>query len=249
MDLTWNAGGILINKLRPKCSQPLKKLALKEENAMVARVPLHSMHQDHDEIVHSFSAHLHSQAGECNFLIKCPLCYVDVNYIEAILHDVLTCGIADTEIQLDLLEDKNQEMTLEEISQFLVAKEAKKCSATRLLVCQGAEAPHGSTYRRNKRDTLIPGTDHDKMVSEICGYCGKKVMAEVLPLPSGGSHAPPKTTPVSTVADRTTLIVYVGVRTEPGSLQRTSSHPVNVKEPCLMPLHSPTHVPCLILHA
>ena len=99
-----------------------------------------------------------------------------------------------------------------------MAKEAKKCSAYCLLAYQGAEAAHGSTYGRNKRDTLIPGTDHDKMVSKICGYCGKKVMARVLPPPSGGSHAPPTTTPVSTVEDETTLIVCAGVRTEPGSL-------------------------------
>ena len=100
---------------------------------MVVRVHLHSMRQDHDETVCSFSAHLHGQSGVCKFLIKCPSCNVDVNYTEAILCDVLTCGIADTEIQLDLLGDKNQEMILEEIFQFVEAKEAGKCSASCLL--------------------------------------------------------------------------------------------------------------------
>ena len=92
------------------------KIAVREENAMVARVPLHSMCHDHDESVHSFSAHLHSQAGECKFLIKYPSCNVDINFTEAVLCEILTHRIADTEIQLDLLGDKNQEMTLEEIS-------------------------------------------------------------------------------------------------------------------------------------
>ena len=113
---------------------------------MVARVHLHSMHQDHDETVRSFNDDLHGQAGACKFSIKFPSCNVDVNYTEAILCDVLTCGIADTEIQLDLLGDKNQKMTLEEISQFVEAKEAGKRSACHLLVSQGAEAAHGSTY-------------------------------------------------------------------------------------------------------
>ena len=45
----------------------------------------------------------------------CPGCDVDVNYTEKNLRDVLTRGIADPENQLDLLSDRNQNMTLEEV--------------------------------------------------------------------------------------------------------------------------------------
>ena len=48
---------------------------------------------------------------------------------ENILRDLLTRGLADSEIQLDLLGDKNQEMTLQEVFQFIEAKEAGKRSA------------------------------------------------------------------------------------------------------------------------
>ena len=112
----------------------IKKIAVREENTMVARVYLQGMHQDHDDTDSSFSAHLHGQSGACKFSIKCPSCNVDVNYTEAILCGVLTHGIADVEIQLDLLGDKNQEMTLEEIFQFVEVKEAGKHSASLLLV-------------------------------------------------------------------------------------------------------------------
>ena len=73
---------------------------------MVARVALHNMRQDRDETVRSFGARLRGQASVCKFLIKCPGCDIEVNYTDAILRDVVTKGISDPEIQLDLLGDK-----------------------------------------------------------------------------------------------------------------------------------------------
>ena len=173
-DLTRNASGSLTNKAEIEVLAAIKKLAVREENTMVARVQLHNMRQDHNETIRSFGARLRGQAGVCKFLVKCPSCDADVNYTEAILRDVLTLGIADTEIQLDLLGDKNQDMTLEDISLFVEAKEAGKRSASRLLVSQGAEAAHSSTYRRDKRAALTSGADNERKASETCAYCGKK---------------------------------------------------------------------------
>ena len=51
---------------------------------MVARVTLHNMRQDRDEIVQSFGARLHDQANICEFVVKCPGCDMGVNYTEAI---------------------------------------------------------------------------------------------------------------------------------------------------------------------
>ena len=89
---------------------------------MVDRVTLHNMHQDRDETVRSFGARRRGQAGICKFLIKCPRCDAEVNNTEAIMRDVLTRGIADPEIQLDVLGDKKQDMTLEDVFQFIEAK-------------------------------------------------------------------------------------------------------------------------------
>ncbi len=60
----------------------------------------------------SFGARLRGQADICKFVIPCPGCDANVNYTDAIMRDVLSRGIADPEIQLDLLGDKNQDMTL-----------------------------------------------------------------------------------------------------------------------------------------
>ena len=180
-DLTRNVRGLLTNKAEIEVLAAIKKLAVREENTMVARVQLHNKCQDHDKTIRSFGARLRSQAGVCKFLVKCPGCDADVNYTEAILRDVLTLGIADTEIQLDLLGDKNQDMTLEDISLFVEAKEAGKCSASRLLVSQGAEAAHRSTYRRDKRAALTSGADNERETSETCAYCGEKVHGRSTP--------------------------------------------------------------------
>ena len=106
------------------------------------------MSQDWDETIRSFGARLRVETSFCKFLIKCPGCDSHVNYTKNILCDVVTCGLANSKIQLDLGE-KNQDMTLEEVFQFIEAKEASKRSAGQLLETQGADANH-SQYRCGK---------------------------------------------------------------------------------------------------
>ena len=150
-DLKRNAGGSLTNKSVDEVMAAIKKLAEREENTMVARVQLHNMRQDRDETICSFHAHLRGQASICKFLIKCPGCDADVNYTENILCDVVTRGLADSEIQLDLLGEKNQDMQLEEVFQFIEAKEARKNSAGCLLETQGEVPPTVNIAAANKR--------------------------------------------------------------------------------------------------
>ena len=68
----------------------IRKLAVREENTMVARVTLHYMRQDRDESVKNFGARLRGQADICKFVIDCPNCDAKVNYADAIMRDVLT---------------------------------------------------------------------------------------------------------------------------------------------------------------
>ena len=117
----------------------IRKLAVWEESTVVAQVQLHNIHQDRNEMIRSFCAHLRSQAGICKFTTQCPSCDTDINYTEHILCNVLTHGLANSEIQLDLLGDRNQGMTSEDLLQFVEAKESDKWSAGRLLQVQGAD--------------------------------------------------------------------------------------------------------------
>ena len=84
---------------------------------------------------------------------------------------MLCLGLEDSEIQLDLLGDKNQDMTLEEMLRFIEAKEAGKRSATQLFLPHAADAVTNSTYKRQKRNATEgpPLKEQDP-----CSYCGKK---------------------------------------------------------------------------
>lgn len=62
---------------------------------------------------------------------------------------MLTCqGLVDSEMQLiDLLEDKNQDMTLEQTLRFIEAKGAGKRSTTQLFLPYMIDATVSSTYK------------------------------------------------------------------------------------------------------
>ena len=170
-DLTKNTGSSLTNKTVDEVMAAIKKLAVREENTMVAGVQLHNMKQDQDETISSFGAHLRGQASVCKFTIKCPTCKADINYTENILCDVLTHGLADSEIKLDLLGDKNQDMALEEVFQFVEAKEAGKRSAGHFSDTLGANAAR-SQYRHGKQEELKQRKAANN--NEPCTYCSRR---------------------------------------------------------------------------
>lgn len=169
-DLTRSTGGSLTEKTEAEVLTAIRKLAVREENTMVAGVTLNKICQDRDETVRSFGAGLRGQASVCKFIMKCPSCNNHVNYTDAILRDSLTKGIVDPDIQLDLLGNKNQDMSLEEVFQFIEAKEAGKRSASRLLDTYAVEAT-SSSYKKDKNK------QRDK--SDTCTYCGNRAMAKV----------------------------------------------------------------------
>ena len=119
-DLTRNTGGSLTTKPINDVMSAIRKLAVPGKIT-----------------VRCFCARLCSQVGICRFITQCPSCDTYVNYTEHILCHVLTRDLANSEIQLDLLGDKNQDMTPEEVLQFVEVKESGKRSAGRLLQAQG----------------------------------------------------------------------------------------------------------------
>ena len=76
-----------------------------------------------------------------------------MKYTENIQQNALTSDLADDEIQLDLLGDENQNMTLQEEFQFFEAKEADERSAGCLLQTQGVDEAF-SQYHRAQQDKM-----------------------------------------------------------------------------------------------
>lgn len=167
-DLTRNAGGTLTGMTEEEVLKAMESLAVREENAMVARVTLHNMKQDRDEPVRSYVARLKGQASICKFTQKCTGCGTDVNYTDAMIKDVLCRGLEDTEIQMDLLGDKDQDMSLEKTLRFIEAKEAGKRSASHLLLPQSADVLSSHKKQKRKSPTLLKEQD------ATCSYCGTK---------------------------------------------------------------------------
>ena len=171
-DLTRNAGGSLTSKTEEQVLNAIHTLAVRQENTMVARVNLHSMRQDRDEPVRAFGARVKGQAGICKFSTKCPSCNTDVNYTDCIIKDVVMKGIADQEIQLDLLGERDQDMSLDDLLQYIEAKESGKRSASRLYESSPIDSVQAlSSYQKQKK---VDSKSKDKFNdSEPCFYCGQ----------------------------------------------------------------------------
>ena len=150
-DLIRTTGGSLSNRTEEQVMAAIKKLAVRQENTMVARVQLHNMKQDIAEPIRNFCARLRGQAGVCKFTVTCTNCDRDVDYTEHMIRDVVTRGLADNDIQLDLLGDQNQNMTSEEVIKFIEAKESGKRSAGHLLETQATNATGSHIVRTNRK--------------------------------------------------------------------------------------------------
>ena len=72
---------------------------------MVARVQLHNMCQDRDEMIRRLVLAYEVKSASVNSSSNI-LAAIDVNYTENIVCDVVTCRLADNKIQLDLLGKK-----------------------------------------------------------------------------------------------------------------------------------------------
>ena len=113
---------------------------------MVARVALHEMRQDPNEGIRSHGARIRCQANVCKFLLPCAYIDQDVNY---------SGEISDNEIQLDVLSDSNQDLSLEETFKFSEAKEAGKRSASKRMQIKSISSTQSSQYKQNNQESRL----------------------------------------------------------------------------------------------
>ena len=111
------------------------------------------MRQDRDEPVRAFGASLRGRLASASLHRSAQ---VARPIFTTLRKDVLCRGLDDSEIQIDLLGDKNQDMT----------KEAGKRSVSRLLLPQVTDAVARSSYRRQKKVSFKG--------QETCMYCRTK---------------------------------------------------------------------------
>ncbi len=141
---------------------------------MIAKLTLHNMKQDWDEPVRVYRARLRGQANNCKFTHQCTRCDAAVDYTEPVLRDVLCRGLEDTDIQMDLFGDSNQEMTLEQILKFVEAKGAGKRSASRLLLSQATMQWPAVHIESKKRRQSINHCQNTKIPAHTVGPRGTR---------------------------------------------------------------------------
>ena len=168
-DLTRTFGALTLKDERTILTN-IKSLAVRQENIMVARVQLQQMRQDRDEPVRAFAARLRGQAGVCNYTTDCT-CTLVVDFSDIMVRDALIRGLEDDDIRLDILGQSQQDMRLDEVLQYVEAKESGKRSASRLLEggATTTAAAAASSYKRREKNRVQP---HDNR-SQSCDYCGK----------------------------------------------------------------------------
>lgn len=144
----------------------IKSLAVTAENPKVARVTLSRMTQDRTEPIRSFAARLRGQAEVCRFIKKCPKCDCVTNQGEERVADQLCIGLADAEIQEDLLKNPNQDLTVEETIKFIEVCAAGKRSALTMSTPMTSSAilededssAVTSSYRKQRNSQPLRGT-------------------------------------------------------------------------------------------
>ena len=129
-------------------------------------------------------------------------------------------------------------MTLEEVFQFVEAKEAGKRSAGRLLETQGGDATR-SLYRRGKHEDLKNNKIHNK--NDTCSYCGNDAMAKISPLKQERMIAPHMVRLVPTAVVPTPSRLYAAAR--PSQTLSFLPHQMPLPEKMGMLLLTPSALP------
>ena len=141
---------------------------------MVSRVNLFNMKQPPGVDVHTYAASLRGQANVCDFnvTVHCDGCDTDLskNYGDTMIRDQVCRGMADVEIQKQVLGEADME--LEPLLEFIANKERGVRSAQTV-----TDEVHGSRsdYQRSKDKNNPPA-------GLKCGNCGES---------GHGSRAPP----------------------------------------------------------
>lgn len=161
----------------------IKKMAIRSESAMVAKVNFHGMRQGPGESIRAFCARLRGQADSCSYVLTqqcdCGCRHnVTVDYSEQHVADMLCIGMEDPDIKQALMSDLAHNKTVDQTLQFIEARDEARRSAPKLSAPQEVEAL-SSSYRRQKKPAQGDRPTHDQPTQcdryppdEQCSYCG-----------------------------------------------------------------------------
>ena len=133
----------LLNLSEAEMLKKLKSYAVKAENVLINRNIMAEMNQNQDEDVIHFAARLQGQAKSCNFSVRTPD-GTSVSYADHAVMDQLCRGLADVEIQQEVLTRYDNTLTIDKMVSFISAREASKRCQVQLM--SNASASRISPY-------------------------------------------------------------------------------------------------------
>ena len=158
----------------------IKRLAVRPENLLVARVQLQYMRQERDEPIRSFCARLRGQARVCNFTAQkqCTCSsLVEFDYSDVMVRDALIRGLEDEDTRLEIMGQPKQDLTLDQVLQLAEARESGRRTASKLIneTSPPITSAATSSYRRNNRVKENVPKQQPPVNSQDspCRYCGK----------------------------------------------------------------------------
>ena len=171
LDLHRNNGKKLDDMTEDQLLKEIKRLSVRGESELISRVNLRNMCQDHQEDIRHFAARVKGQSALCNYTIKCTSCDAENSYADQEIRDQICTGLADPEIQKDVLAQREQNKTPEELIEFIEDREAGKRSQSALTTA--ANVSRISEYKRNKNNNqgAVPKNTSN---TDICSFCGEK---------------------------------------------------------------------------
>ena len=132
----------------------LKQLSVRKKNKAVNRVKLGTLKQDKGEPVRKFAGRVRSLAVVSEYKVKCKGCSKDVSYGEEVIVDQVIRGLANPEIQKDVLSlSEADNLSLDKL---LIFVEGKESGQARQGLLAGGALGTGNVVNPDKK----------------CGFCG-----------------------------------------------------------------------------
>jgi hypothetical protein len=159
----------------------IKAMAVVEDNYLVATFAFACTTQDRGESYRSFASRLRGMAETCEFHGKCTNCGHIVDHSESRVSDQLCIGMADPDVQEDLMDEATKRMTVEQTLRFV----EKKATGKRAAIALKAPATPST-------NALDEGADREEAVNS--GYKRQQQQRQPKPLTDRPHATPPKTT-------------------------------------------------------
>ena len=156
----------------------IKQIAVRAKNRAVNRFKLNTLRQDKGEPIRRFAGRIRSLAVVSEYGVECSKCKIQVSYTDEVIMDQVIAGIADLEIQKDVLSHPEaKSFDLEKLLSFIEGKESGLASQGFM---SGNRVETASDVKNKDKkckfcgELHIFGKKNCRAAGKLCDNCGKK---------------------------------------------------------------------------